>query len=383
MEYIHPDMALFLAAIFVFALFIRLFKQAVVEVRGFGWIFSGIALFLLASFFNYLEETPLGYLMLMVTDEEGWDFIVPVLGYAPGGLMFSIGFTEWLRMAFRLKNEIQQREIAEDELRVALTEAGQANVAKDQFLSIMSHELRTPLTAIIGFSEIMSDPNYRKLSAAEYADYSDIILKSSNHLLETINDILILSQMQAKEYKLKEQVFSLEEVINECMFVLSGEASKAHVKLSRPLYGTTAIFADQRLVKQIILNLVSNGIKFSQDGGTVSCSLKVSPVDGIAIVVNDTGIGMSSDEAKRALEPFIQLSDAKSRQKMGTGLGLTLVKRFAELHNGAVEITSQRGKGTDVRVIFPASRLRHNHKENGAPEPDTPSISSAIARAAD
>jgi len=383
MEYIHPDMALFLAATFVSALFIRLYRQTVVEVRGFGWIFSGLALFLLASLLNYIEETPLAFLMLAFTDEEGWDFIVPVLGYAPGGLMFSIGFTEWLRMAFRLKNEIQQREIAEDELKVALVEAGQANAAKDQFLSIMSHELKTPLTAIIGFSEIMSDPKYRKLSVAEYADYSDVILRSSNHLLETINNILLLSQMQAKEYQLKEETLCVEELINECMFVLSGEASKAHVRLSKPLLGSTTVFADQRLVKQIVLNLVSNGIKFARDGGAVTCSLDVNPVQGITILVSDTGVGMTSDEAKLALEPFTQLSDAKSRQKMGAGLGLTLVKRFTELHNGAVEITSQRGKGTDVRIIFPASRLRHIQTKKGASAMDTPSISSAVAGLAD
>lgn len=383
MAYIHPDMALFLAAIFVFALFIKLYRQTVVEVRGFGWIFSGITLFLLASLFNYLEETPLGYLMLLVTDEEGWDFIVPVFGYAPGGLMFSIGFTEWLRMAFRLKNEIQQREIAEDELKVALAEADHANAAKDQFLSIMSHELRTPLTAVIGFSEIMSDPSYRKLSTVEYIEYSDIVLKSSRHLLETIDDILLLSQVQNKEYQLQEEIFCVEDVVNECIFALSAEATKVNIELTKPLFGATSIYADQRLVRQIILNLITNSIKFTPAGGSVSCSLKVSPVDGIALAVSDTGIGMSPDEAKRALEPFIQLSDAVSRHQMGKGLGLTLVKRFTELHNGAVEITSQQGKGTDVRIIFPASRLRHNLTEKGAPEPDTPSISSAVAGVAD
>jgi len=383
MEFIHPDMALFIAAIFVFVLFIRLYRQTEGDVRGFGWIFLGLTLFVLASFFNYFEETPFGYLMLEYTDEEGWDFIVPVLGYAPGGLMFSIGFTEWLRMAFRLKNEIQQRELVEEELKVALSEAGHANKAKDQFLSIMSHELKTPLTAIIGFSEIMSDAKYRKLSKEEYAEYSDVILRSSNHLLDTINDILALSQMQAKAYQLKEEIFGIEEVINECLFVLSGEASKAHVKLSRPLTGSTMMYADKRLVKQIALNLVSNGIKFIPEGGTVSCSLTVSPTTGITILVSDNGVGMSPEEAKRALEPFTQLSEAKSRNQMGTGLGLTLVKRFTELHNGVVEITSQRGKGTDVRVIFPASRLRHTRKKKSAPNQDTLSLDSAVTSVAD
>lgn len=383
MAFVHPDMALFLAAIFVFALFIRLYKQTVVDVRGFGWIFTGLALFLLASFFNYLEETPFEYLMLAYTDEAGWDFIVPVLGYAPGGLMFSIGFTEWLRMAFRLKNEIQQREIAEEELKVALSEAGQASKAKDQFLSAISHELKTPLTAIIGFSEIMSDAKYRILSVEEYVEYSDVILRSSNHLLGTIDDILTLSQLQNKEYQIKEEIFNLEDVINQCLFVLSGEASKANVKLSRPLSETTMVFADKRLVKQIVLNLLSNGIKFITDGGAVSCSVAVSPVQGITILVQDSGVGMSPDEAKRALEPFTQLSEANSRNQMGSGLGLTLVKRFTELHKGAVEITSQRGKGTDVRVIFPASRLRHNETKKGASKEDTPLSNSIVASVAD
>jgi signal transduction histidine kinase len=143
------------------------------------------------------------------------------------------------------------------------------------------------------------------------------------------------------------------------------------------------MFADKRLVKQIALNLVSNGIKFIPEGGTVSCSLMVSPTHGITILVSDNGVGMSPEEAKRALEPFTQLSEAKSRNQMGTGLGLTLVKRFTELHNGVVEITSQRGKGTDVRVIFPASRLRHNYKEKSAPKQDALSIDSAVISGAD
>lgn len=357
MDYIHPDMALLLAATFVLIVFIRLYRQTEISVRGFGWIFSGISMFLLASFFNYFEETPLGYLMLEITDEEGWDFIVPVFGYAPGGLMFCFGFAEWLRMAFVLKKEVEQREIIEQELEAALAEAGQANVAKDQFLATMSHELRTPLTAIIGFSEIMSDPKYRNLSKAEYSDYSGIILQSGKHLLKTIDDILSLAQVQAKEYKLSEGVFDLNNVLNECVYLLLVEAEKANVMVKKPPESGIHMYGDRRLVKQIILNLISNGIKFIKDGGEIVCSLDVNPDCGIILTVSDNGIGMAPDEAKQALEPFTQIAKPQSRHKMGSGLGLTLVKRFVEMHEGTVEITSQKGKGTDVRVVFPIARL--------------------------
>ncbi len=358
MDYFHPDMVLFLAAMFVLGVFIRLYRQTDVSVRGFGWIFLGISMFLLASFFNYLEETPLGYLMLSVTDEEGWDFIVPVFGYAPGGLLFCVGFAEWLRMAFVLQKEVEQREIAERELTLALAEASQASKVKDQFLSIMSHELRTPLTAIIGFSEIMSDPRHRNLTIPEFIEYSTIVLQSGNHLLKTVDDILTLAQTEAQDYELDEETFSLEEIIGECLYLLSVEAEKAKVKLTKTVAHGKSMFGDKRLVKQIVLSLLSNGIKFIKDGGIVDCALDVDPARGITLTVSDNGIGMAADEAQKALEPFTQISDPQSRHRMGTGIGLTLVKRFTEIHGGTLEITSQKGRGTDVTVIFPLERIR-------------------------
>lgn len=358
MDYLHPDMALFLAAIFVLGIFVRLYRETGVKVRGFGWIFLGISLFLLASFFNYVEETPLGGFMLLVTDEEGWDFIVPVFGYAPGGLMFCIGFAEWLRMAFILKKEIEQREIAERELKAALANAGKANAAKDKFLSIMSHELRTPLTAIIGFSEIMSDPKHRTLDATDYVDYSDVILKSGNHLLKTIDDILALTQFEAQEYELSEEEFAPQEVVDESIYLLAVEAEKSHVSLEKEVDNNIRLFGDKRLFKQIVLNLLSNAVKFNAENGTVICKLWVDPARGAILSVQDTGIGMSPDDAKRALEPFTQAEETVSRKASGLGLGLPLVKRFTEMHGGNLEITSQIGKGTEVQVVFPLERLR-------------------------
>lgn len=364
MDYIHPDLALFLAALFVLGVFLRLFFETSVKVRGFGWIFFGISLFLVASFFNWFEETPLGYLMLEFTDEEGWDFIVPVFGYAPGGLMFCIGFAEWLRMAFILKKEVEQRQIAEQELKASLAEADKANAAKDKFLSSMSHELRTPLTAIIGFSEIMSDPNYRQLTPSEYADYSEVILRSSNHLLQTIDDILSLTEVDAHEYQLNEEQFDTQTIVSECFYLLAVEAEKAGVKLKKtgpdPLY----IEGDKRLFKQIVLNLVSNGIKFGEDGGWVKTDMVVDQNRGFIFEVEDSGSGMTPDEAKGALEPFTQFEDPLSRKTSGTGVGLTLVKRFVEMHGGKLEITSQKGKGTTVQAVLPLVRAMKAQQKN-------------------
>ncbi|MBO6503541.1 MAG: HAMP domain-containing histidine kinase [Kordiimonadaceae bacterium] len=358
LDYIHPDLVLFLAAIFVLVVFIRLYRQTDIEVRGFRWIFGGITLFLLASFFNWFEETPLGYLMLEFTDEEGWDFIVPVYGYAPGGIMFCFGFAEWLRMSFILKKEIEQRLVTERELKAALAAAERANSAKDKFLSIMSLELKTPLTAVIGFSEIMSDPRNRKLSPAEYVEYSDIILKSSNHLLATIDDILSLAQMDAETYELDEVEFDPTEVVEECFYLMAVEAENANVKLEKTIQGSSRLTADRRLIKQIALNLLSNAIKFNDAGGTATMSLVHDPTRGFVMSVADTGAGMTPLEAKQALEPFTQFEETMTRKASGAGLGLPLVKRFAEMHGGKLEITSQKEVGTEVQVILPPERVQ-------------------------
>lgn len=366
MDYLHPDIALLLAAIFVLGVFIKLHRETEMTVHGFVWILLGVSMFVLASFFNWFEETPYGYLMLTVTDEEGWDFIVPVFGYAPAGLMFCFGFAEWLRMAFILKKEIEQRKIAEHELKAALAEAGKANTAKDKFLSIMSHELRTPLTAIIGFSEIMSDPKYRKLNASEYADYSEVILKSGNHLLQTVDDILTLTQTDGHLYEISDDIFDASTVITECFFLMAVEAEKAGVVLHKNAPVGIRLHGDKRLFKQIVLNLLSNGVRFNRSNGKVTCSIFVDMDRGCVLRVEDTGVGMTSEEAKRALEPFTQLEDTISRTTGGTGLGLPLVKRFIGLHDGTLEITSQQGNGTTVDAIFPLSRLAQQENEKGA-----------------
>lgn len=358
MAYIHPDLALFLAAIFVLGVFIRLFRETEVEVRGFGWIFLGISLFLVASFFNWFEETPLGYLMLAVTDEEGWDFIVPVFGYAPGGLMFCVGFAEWLRMAFILKKEVEQREIAEAELKSALASAGRANEAKNKFLSTMSHELRTPLAAIVGFSEIMSDPRHRKMATDDYIEYSKIILQSGKHLEKTIDDILTLTQQDADDYQLDEEAFDISAIAGECVYILAGEAEKKDIKVKKTLDVNLNVLADKRLVKQILLNILSNAVKFSGEGSIIDVTLKKDDIRGIILSVQDEGIGMTPTDAKKALEPFTQFEDTLTRKSNGPGLGLPLAKKFIEMHGGLLEITSQQYKGTKIDIVLPPERIQ-------------------------
>lgn len=355
-DFIHPDLALLVAATIVLGIFIRLYRQTDVEVQGFGWIITGVSLFMIASFFNWFEETPFEYLMLQFTDEEGWDFIIPVYGYAPAGLMFCVGFAAWLRMAFLLKKEIEQREVAENELRAALKAASNANVAKDKFLSTMSLELRTPLTAVIGFSEIMSDPRHRQMTMADYVEYSGVILKSSNHLLKTIDDILSLAQVDSETYEMNEQDFDLCQVAEECLYLLAIEAENAGVSFLKTLPSSLRMRGDRRLVKQIVLNLLSNAVKFNAGAKEARLMISRDAVRGIMISVQDTGIGMTPKEAKQALEPFTQFEDTMTRSASGLGLGLPLVKRFVGMHGGKLEITSQKGSGTEVKVILPSER---------------------------
>lgn len=358
MAFLHPDMGLFIAALIAAAVLVKLHQKTSGSTRGFMLTFIGIMMFLIASFFNYLEETPFGHIMLVVTDEAGWDFIIPLFGYAPGGLLVLFGFFEWFKTTSILQKEIDQRRLIEKELKDALIAASRANNAKKHFLSSMSHELRTPLTAVIGFADIMADPNHDRFSLVQYREYSEIISKSTKHLLSTIEEILNLADLDAEEYALNEEIFCLEDAINDCFYLMSNEAEQAHLKLTKKIVGKTKLMADMRLIKQIVINLISNAIKYSPAHASIECSVHHAANGCLAVTVKDNGVGMKSGNIWFDDNFFTEVTDVFSSGNRGFSLDLALAHRFAKLHGADVDIVSSEKEGSEITIIFPKSRLR-------------------------
>jgi signal transduction histidine kinase len=266
--------------------------------------------------------------------------------------------------AQRLRSHVAELEATKSELEgtardleAALNEAASASQAKSQFLAAMSHELRTPLNAIIGFSELLAQEMFGPLGSARYRDYAGTIQSSGKHLLGLINDILDFSKLDAGRLELDEQAIDLTEIVRESVRMLATQASEARVQVHESLdQALPELLADPRRVRQIVLNLLANAVKFTPADGEVRMST-FRTATGVSLQVSDTGIGMAPNDIPKALERFGQVDNRLARKYEGTGLGLPLSKRLAELHGGTLELQSEIGRGTTVTVTFPAHRL--------------------------
>jgi PAS domain S-box-containing protein len=255
---------------------------------------------------------------------------------------------------FIVARDASTRRTIERELRSARDQAETANQAKSQFLANMSHELRTPLNAIIGFSEVISSALFGPLDA-RYRDYAQDIHGSGHHLLRIINDLLDLSKVEAGRLELHDTPVPVAALFETCRRMVIDHAQSARVVLG---FEPTEfeISGDELRLEQVLLNLVSNAIKFTPPEGSVTVGASLSPAGEIIIAVADTGIGMSTEEIPRALQPFGQVDNSLARTHGGTGLGLPLAKRLVELHGGTMAIDSARGKGTTVAFALPPER---------------------------
>ncbi|HLY05698.1 MAG TPA: ATP-binding protein [Rhizomicrobium sp.] len=250
------------------------------------------------------------------------------------------------------KAELEQ---TAEHLRLALKAASAADNSKSQFLASMSHELRTPLNAILGFSEILKDVHI--VEPARVRNYAVNIFESGSHLLELIDDVLDLSKLDAGHLELGSDAIDVREAIASCLRLMVPHSAKADVRLHCDVPdGAPILRADDRRVRQILLNLISNAVKFTPAGGSVEVAVSWSD-SGFAISVADTGIGMTPDEIPVALERFGQIDSRLSRKYTGTGLGLPLSKHLMELHGGTLTIVSATGKGTVVTAMFPPERM--------------------------
>ncbi len=240
----------------------------------------------------------------------------------------------------------------------AAEKAEAANRAKSEFLANMSHELRTPLNAIIGFSDIMKGEMLGPLENDTYKGYVGDINNSAGHLLDVINDILDLSKIEHGDIELNEEEVDVIKVVESCLTIIEERAKKGNLKISYdPPKSVPKLWGEARRVKQILINLLSNSVKFTPPGGEVSVQVLIEKSGNLAITVFDTGIGIAAEDMEQIMTPFGQAHTGLNRRYEGTGLGLPLSKMFVEMHGGALIIESELDVGTAVCAVFPASRV--------------------------
>ena len=226
-----------------------------------------------------------------------------------------------------------------------------ADETKSNFLASMSHEIRTPLNAILGFTQMLSAGYYGKIPGEKNREYIQLIHRSGEHLLSIINDMLDISKLEAGEYFFETETLEIKQIILEALTLLAGKAYDARLTLKEEVLDCS-FDVDKRIVKQIVLNLVSNAIKFTPEGGTITVSGDRDK-DRYVITVADTGKGMTAPEVEMALSLFGQVRDGATTAHEGAGLGLPIVDRLVKVHNGSLAIVSQPGEGTVITVSLP------------------------------
>ena len=252
--------------------------------------------------------------------------------------------------------DITDAKHADDAIRSAHAAAAAANHLKSQFLANTSHELRTPLNAIIGFSELIKLQAFGCVEE-KYLEYIDYIHASGHHLLEIINDLLDLSKIEAGQMKLRDEEVSIRNLVEECVEYFKIRMEKGKLSHEIDVAADLLLRCDRLRMKQILLNVLSNAVKFTPEGGHIQVIAKPDDTGWIVIEIIDTGVGMDEDGARRALEPFVQVDTPVSGRSEGTGLGLALVNHLVVLHSGTLEIRSVLGAGTTIRLKLPVSRV--------------------------
>ena len=301
---------------------------------------------------------PLAHLMAAIRDAES------------GRLIRTI---EWssddeLGRVIRAYNDMQSRRLAiEQDLSTAKELAEIASRSKSEFLANMSHELRTPLNSIIGFSDVIREEILGPNGNPRYRAYADSIHQSGSHLLSIIDDILDISRIEAGRVSVDEEPVDLHGLYQSCLVIVGHRAAQRQVKLiDQTRSQLPDLLADRRQVKQVLINLLTNAIKFTDPGGTVTTSVRIDPDGGIELLVADTGIGIAAEDQQAVFEPFTQVASSQARSHEGTGLGLAICRSLVALHGGSISLESAIAVGTTVTVRFPSYRTLVSEQTNSA-----------------
>ncbi len=253
--------------------------------------------------------------------------------------------------------DITAEQEAEQELIEAKMRAEEGTKAKSMFLANMSHELRTPLNAIIGFAEVISKEIFGEVNNPKYKEYSGNILASGQHLLSLINDILDYSRFEAGKFDLDEGQEELSRILSWTELLLRPRAQEKNLTLTVKPCDDIIFSGDERKLKQVLINLVNNAVKFTPSGGTVDLYVDMSREDYVRIAIEDTGYGINEEDLTQIMRPFVRTANSLTRSVEGTGLGLPLSKSIVEMHGGKLEIESSPGVGTRVDVLLPRERF--------------------------
>ncbi len=262
--------------------------------------------------------------------------------------------------------DVTERQAVENALKTAKEEAEAGNRTKSEFLARMSHELRTPLNAVIGFADVMKAEMLGPVGNEKYLEYAEDIRASAEHLLGIISDMLDVSSIESGRLELVEVVVEPQALVEKVTAMVRGQAVDGGVRIEADCApDLPALRADETRLHQILLNVLSNAIKFTPEGGLVRLAVTTTDDDEIRFRVTDTGIGMADDELAVALAKFGRLESSVQSRYSGTGLGLPLACDLAELHGGRLDIESQEAEGTTVTVVFPAERTVHRASQAG------------------
>ena len=273
------------------------------------------------------------------------------------GLLLCIGAVLAVGVVLVGRSVMAEAEMIET-VRRAQAQAESANEAKTNFLANMSHELRTPLNAVIGFAQVMRHEYLGPLGSARYREYAAGIEESGQHLLGLIEDILDVSRIESGELSLHEERVEVAELMDSVGRLVRPRADNAKVMLYvEPVAELPALRGDPRRLRQVLLNLVANAVKFTPAGGRVELRAERGEDGSLALVVSDTGIGIKPEDLERLLTLFGRAQAAYARSHDGAGLGLPIARSLTELHGGTLSVASQPDHGTTVRVTFPADRL--------------------------